>query len=69
MESLEPGHEYQISQSVVIIFNLIGSMNNGQASAKRIALRKEENFFQQPLGLGITFRNMKSMFKLICEEM
>lgn len=68
MQSLEPGHEYQICQTVVI-FNLIGPMNNGEPSAKLIALIKEENFFQQPLGLGIPSRKMKSMFKFICEEM
>lgn len=68
MQSLEPEHEYQIYQSVVIIFILIGQINNGGTSAKWIALRKEEIFFQQPLGLGIPFRNMKSVFKFIPEE-
>lgn len=68
MQSLEPAHEYQICQSVVISFILVGPMNNGETSAKLIALRKEETFFQQLLGLGIPFRNMKSMFKFICEE-
>lgn len=68
MQSLEPGHEYQILQSVVVIFVLIGPMNNGETSAKLIALRKEETLFQQPLGLGVPFRNMKSMSKFTCEE-
>lgn len=68
MQSSEPGHEYQICQSAVIIFILIGPVNNGEASAKLITLRKGETFFQQPLGLNIPFRNMKSMFKFSREE-